>query len=189
MGHSFGGYSALLGVTFQPELFKVGVAGAPPADFAWSMRWLLHSGDQGARSDGSLANMLRVLSIDPDDAATAARLQAQSPLANAERVQRPLLLLAGGADRTVPIRAVIHYAAQLVALGKDIGLYVEPEGGHSPTEPLPREAYLFLTEAMLHRHLGGAAPLPPSAALRELLRHDVRVPGSGLRADDGRALF
>ena len=32
LGHSFGGYSALLGLTFQPELFKVGVAGAPPAD-------------------------------------------------------------------------------------------------------------------------------------------------------------
>lgn len=29
VGH-LGGYSTLLGLTFQPDLFKVGVAGSPP---------------------------------------------------------------------------------------------------------------------------------------------------------------
>jgi hypothetical protein len=36
VGASFGGYSALQGITFQPELFKVGVAAVPPAD---AMTW------------------------------------------------------------------------------------------------------------------------------------------------------
>jgi dipeptidyl aminopeptidase/acylaminoacyl peptidase len=54
VGHSFGGYSTLLGLTFQPELFKVGVAGAPPADLGWSMRWLVEAGDQGDLPDRSL---------------------------------------------------------------------------------------------------------------------------------------
>ena len=39
VGASFGGYSALLGVTFQPELFRVGVAAVPPADLGWVLRW------------------------------------------------------------------------------------------------------------------------------------------------------
>ena len=50
-----------MGTTFQPELFKVGVAGSPPADLAWSMRWLLDAGDQGARPDRSLLAQLRMI--------------------------------------------------------------------------------------------------------------------------------
>ena len=176
-GHSFGGYSALLGVTFQPGLFKVGVAGAPPADFGWSMRWLHESGNQGSRPDRSLAASMRLLGMDVDDPASYAHLRAQSPLANAEKLRRPLLLLAGGEDRTVPIREVISYAAVLRRLGKDVSLYVEANGGHSPSEPLPREAYVYLMEAMLHHHLGGARPDAPSPKLRDYLRPSLRLVG------------
>jgi dipeptidyl aminopeptidase/acylaminoacyl peptidase len=177
VGHSFGGYSALVGVTFQPELFKVGVAGAPPADLAWSMRWLLEAGDQGARPDRSLKAQLKLLSFDPDDPATYTRLHAQSPLVGAAKLHRPLLLLAGGEDRTVPVREVVHYAAQLRRLRKPVTLYIEPNGGHSPTDPLPREAYVYLMEAMLHAHLGGAAPDAPGVKLREYLQQSVRLAG------------
>ncbi|MEJ2791577.1 MULTISPECIES: prolyl oligopeptidase family serine peptidase [unclassified Pseudoxanthomonas] len=174
-GHSFGGYSTLLGVTFQPDLFKVGVAGAPPADMGWSMRWLYEYGNQGARADRSLATTMRLLGLDLDKPASYAHLRVQSPLANAGKLRRPVLLIAGGEDRTVPIREVIHYAAVLRRLGKDVSLYVEADGGHSPTEPLPREAYVYLMEAMLHRHLGGAKPEPPSPALHAYLKSALRI--------------
>ena len=88
-----------------------------------------------------------------------------------------MLLLAGGEDRTVPIREVVHYAAQLRRLGKPVTLYVEPAGGHSPTDPLPREAYVYLMEAMLHAHLGGAAPDAPGPKLREYLQRNLRLAG------------
>ena len=177
VGHSFGGYSTLLGVTFAPELFKVGVAGAPPADFGWSMRWLVDAGDQGALPDRSLIATLRALSLDPTDPATYARLHAQSPVANADKLRRPVLLLAGGADRVVAIREVINYAARLQLLGKQVSLYVEPGGGHSPVDPLPREAYVYLMEAMLHAHLGGAKPDAPGAELRAYLQKNMRLAG------------
>lgn len=70
------------------------------------MGWLVASGDQGDLPDRSLLQTLRALSVDPDDAASRAQLRAQSPQANAARMHRPLLLMAGGADRTVPIRSV-----------------------------------------------------------------------------------
>jgi len=181
VGHSFGGYSTLLGVTFAPELFKVGVAGAPPADFGWSMRWLVDAGDQGALPDRSLLATLRSLSIDPNDAATVARLHAQSPLGNAGQLRRPLLVLAGGADRVVAIREVVHYAATLRALGKPVSLFVEPGGGHSPSSPLALDAYAYLTEAMLHAHLGGAAPELPGTRLRAYLDGNLRLAGQELR--------
>ena len=161
VGHSFGGYSALLGLTFQPDLFKVGVAGAPPADLGWSMRWLVRSGSQGDLPDRSLRHTLRALSLDSTDSATHARLHAQSPQANAAKMRRPLLIIAGGADRTVAIREVANYSATLKALGRPLTLLVEPGGGHSPVDPIPREAYLFAMETMLQRHLGGPAPEQP----------------------------
>jgi len=177
VGHSFGGYSTLQGVTFQPELFKVGVAGSPPPDLAWGMRWLVASGDQGALPDRSLALTLRALEIDPSDPATYARLHSQSPVANAARMRRPLLVMAGGADRTVAARGVIDYVARLRRSGKPVSLYVEPNGGHSPVAPVPREAYAYLMVEMLHAHLGGAEPEAPGAGLRAYLRKNLRLAG------------
>jgi dienelactone hydrolase len=177
VGHSFGGYSVLQGLTFQPELFKVGVAGSPPPDLAWGMRWLVDAGEQGALPDRSLSLALRALEIDPADPVTYARLHAQSPRANLARMHRPLLLMAGGSDRTVAARGVIDYAARLQQQGKDVRLYIEPGGGHSPVAPLPREAYAYLMLAMLQAHLGGEAPDAPGIGLRAYLDANLRLSG------------
>lgn len=177
IGHSFGGYSTLLGLTFQPDLFKVGVAGSPPADLGWSMRWLLESGEQGDLPDRSLAQTLAALSLDARQPATFARLHAQSPLVNAAKMRRPLLIMAGGADRTVAIREVLDYAATLKAQGRPVSLLVEPNGGHSPVDPIPREAYLFGIETMLQKHLGGPPPEAPGQRLRAYLRENFRLAG------------
>ena len=182
IGHSFGGYSTLLGLTFQPELFKVGVAGAPPADLGWGMRWLMAVGEQGDLPDRSLKQTLRALSLDTTDPATYARLHAQSPQVNASMMRRPLLIMAGGADRTVAIREVVHYVATLKARRQPVSLLVEPNGDHSPVDPIPREAYLFGIETMLQAHLGGAAPEAPGQRLRAYLRENFRLAGPEFRA-------
>lgn len=177
VGHSFGGYSTLLGLTFQPDLFKVGVAGSPPPDLGWGMRWLLQAGEQGDLPDRSLQQTLRALSLDGSDPATFARLHAQSPQQNVARMQRPLLIMAGGADRTVALRSVTDYVARLQRLQRPVSLLVEPGGGHSPVDPIPREAYLFAMETMLQRHLGGPLPEPPGPRLRAYLRANLRRAG------------
>lgn len=177
VGHSFGGYSTLLGLTFQPGLFKVGVAGAPPADLGWSMRWLVDAGEQGDLPDRGLRQTLAALSLDATDPATHARLHAQSPQANAAKMRRPLLIIAGGADRTVAIRGVVNYTATLKSAKRPVSLLVEPNGGHSPVGSIPREAYLFGMEVMLQRHLGGAPPEPPGPRLRAYLRENLRLAG------------
>lgn len=177
VGHSFGGYSTLLGLTFQPDLFKVGVAGSPPADLGWSMRWLVDAGDQGDLPDRSLRHTLRALSLDSTDPATYTRLHAQSPLVNAAKMHRPLLIMAGGADRTVAIREVVNYSATLKAMGRPLSLLVEPGGAHSPTDLVPREAYLFGMETMLQKHLGGPPTEPPGQRLRAYLRANLRLAG------------
>ncbi|MCX7512554.1 S9 family peptidase [Frateuria hangzhouensis] len=184
VGASFGGYSTLLGVTFQPELFKVGVAMVPPPDFAWDMRWIARSGEALQLSRYiPFKDWLRLLSLDLDDPVAMGRLHAQSPLAHAARMNRPLLLFAGGEDHRVAIRGVLGYAARLTLLGKDVNLLVDAEAGHHGSiQPVAREAQYYLTALMLHRHLGGAAPTPPGPALRDYLRHSLRIAGSDLHA-------
>jgi acetyl esterase/lipase len=97
-------------------------------------------------------------------------------------MRRPLLVIAGGADRTVAIREVVNYSATLKALGRPLTLLVEPGGSHSPVDPIPREAYLFGMETMLQRHLGGPPPEPPGQRLRAYLRENLRVAGPEFKA-------
>lgn len=180
IGASFGGYSALQGVTFQPELFKVGVAAVPPADFGWVLRWYARSVDR--MSPGiPLSTSMRMLSLDPADAAIAERLRAQSPIANARLMDRPVLLLAGADDERIPIRSVLHYAAELKMLGNDVSLFVDAEGQHQLVDPLTREAYLYLIERLLHQRLGGIGPQPPDKALRAHLKRNLLIASSDFR--------
>lgn len=179
VGASYGGYATLLGLTFQPDLFKVGVAAVPPTDFAFVIREYLGSGVELAPGVPMAATM-RHLGVDPADVALMARLHAGSPVANVARMRGPLLMLAGGEDERVPIRGVTDYAARLKALGRDVSLFVDADAGHNIGDPRTREAYYYLEEAMLQRHLGGAAPEPPDAALRAHIKRNLRLVGASL---------
>jgi dienelactone hydrolase len=179
VGASYGGYATLLGLSFQPELFKVGVASVPPSDFSFILREYL-----GAKKEFTpgvpMADTMRHLGIDPADRALMAKLHAQSPVVNVARMRRPLLLLAGGEDDRVPIRGVTDYAARLKLLGRDVSLFVDADAGHNIGDPRTREAYYYLEETLLHRHLGGAAPEPASAELRAHLKRNLRLRGPSL---------
>lgn len=177
-GASFGGYSTLLGVTFQPELFKAGAALVPPPDFGWTLRWILRN-PEALQLDNvvPMRDWARMMGVDPSDAATMARLHAQSPLANATRMNRPLLIAAGGEDQRVGIAGVIEYAARLKLAGKDASLLIDADAGHSNREPVAREAWLFELEQIFHAHLGGAEPQPPDGEIRAYLRKGLRMAG------------
>lgn len=183
-GGSFGGYSTLLGITFQSELFKVGVAIVPPADLAWDLRWVARSNEALNLSHYiPFKAWLCMLSLDLDDAGTLMRLHAQSPLANAARMRRPLLLIAGGADHRVAIRGVIAYAAQLHLLGRNVSLLVDPEAGHHNEGPLAKEAMFYLTERLLQSRLHGLSAAPPDAILHAYLQQNLRLTAKDLRGD------
>jgi dipeptidyl aminopeptidase/acylaminoacyl peptidase len=180
-GASFGGYSTLLGVTFRPDLFRVGVAVVPPTNFAANLRWVARSSEALELANHvPFTTALRLLSLDLDDSVAMDRLQSQSPVANATRVQRPLLLIASGADQRVPISNVVEYAARLELLGKDVSLLVDADATHSNSEPVAREAYMYLLESMLARHLGGKPAAVPDPELRKYLDRHLRIRGRGL---------
>jgi dipeptidyl aminopeptidase/acylaminoacyl peptidase len=177
-GISFGGYASLMGVTFAPDLFKVAVAAMPPTDFGWVMRWQLVREQARGVAGLGLRYSLAAMAIDPNDPRTAARLAAQSPVANAARLERPVLLIAGGRDSNVPLRSVVDYAARLRALGRDVSLFVDPKSGHRIEEPATQEQYLYLMERMLGANLGMRWGPPPAGEVGLSLARNLRLAGT-----------
>ncbi|HSI48244.1 MAG TPA: prolyl oligopeptidase family serine peptidase [Ideonella sp.] len=176
VGASFGGYAALAGVTFSPDLFKVGVASVPPPDFSWALRSIARSAEADVVSGYMpFEHWLSLLQLDPRDAAAMARLSAQSPLAQAASLRRPVLLIAGGEDRRVDLSGVLDYAARLQAARKQVTLLVDPQAGHRNDDPLGREAALYLMERQLQQSLGGPQPAPPDATLQAYLARNTRL--------------
>ena len=184
-GISYGGYSSLLGVTFEPELFRVAVAAMPPTDFGWVMRWQLAREQALGFAGLGLRNSLAAMAIDPADPVVALRLAAQSPAANAKRLRRPVLLIAGGRDESVPLRSVVDYAARLRALGRDVSLFVDPKSGHRIEEPATQEQYLYLMERMLGANLGRPWGSPPAGEAGRSLARNLRLAGRAHPLDGG----
>ena len=143
VGASYGGYATLLALSFTPELFKVGTAAVPPADFGRVIRE--YSGSAEEMVPGvPIAVSMRDLGVDPADARLHERLRTQSPITWAASMRRPLLIFAGGEDDRVPIRGIIHYAALLHSLRKDVSLFVDADAGHGLADPRTREAWFYL---------------------------------------------
>lgn len=56
----------------------------------------------------------------------------------------------------------------LQGLGKPVSLLVDAHEGHNPRKPIVRQAYTYLIQQMLHKHLGGP---PVAIALPELAKY------------------
>lgn len=173
MGASFGGYATLQALSNGSNLYKVGIAIVPPADFGWTSRWAAKRGTLGETQGMTLDHSLRLLALNPDDMGVARRLYRQSPLARVAAMRTPLLLIASGRDERVPIRSVIDYAARLKLLGAPAQIIVARNQPHAPSDPMAGRAYLFLAEMMFQKHLGGPAPTPPPPDLREWMEKNL----------------
>jgi dipeptidyl aminopeptidase/acylaminoacyl peptidase len=148
MGTSYGGYAALVGVTFTPEKFAcavdlVGISNLmtlmntiPEYWKPWKSLWKVRMGDytteQGQRF-----------------------LEERSPLNRVDRIVRPLLIGQGAND----VRVKASEAEQIVAAMQQHGIpvtYVSySDEGHGFVRPENRRSFAAVVEAFLAAHLGG----------------------------------
>jgi dipeptidyl aminopeptidase/acylaminoacyl peptidase len=172
-GGSFGGYSTLLALTWNPDLFKFGLAMVPPPEFS---RTLADSAAADLPGDDVVPFALRVeeLGLPIKDDAAMQRIRATAPAAHPDRMNRPLVIMAGAQDRKVQLESVTSYVARLQALGKPVTLYVDPDEGHNARNPVVREAVAHLLERLLHQYLGAPPPAPPREEVAAYLAKTVQ---------------
>lgn len=173
VGHSFGGYSVLGALAFTPDLFKVGVAGAPPADLVETIRNFMRS----AKTDSSLMRYenFRQLTVDLDRAADVERLSLQSPDRHWRAVTKPLYIWAGGEDPKVNILNVREYALRHHRAGKPTTFMVDPNAGHSPIADIQIEAYFYMMEKALAGQFEGRQETDISQKLARYLKRSVVI--------------
>ena len=148
MGTSYGGYSALVGLTFTPEKFAcaVDLCGVsnqvtflntiPEYWMTWKSLWKVRMGDYTTEAG------LRFL-------------EERSPLNRADRIVRPLLIGQGAND----VRVKASESEQIVAAMQQHGIPVTyvyyPDEGHGLGRAENRRSFTAVAEAFLAAHLGG----------------------------------
>jgi dipeptidyl aminopeptidase/acylaminoacyl peptidase len=148
MGTSYGGYSALVGVTFTPEKFAcavdlVGISNLvtflntiPDYWQTWKSVWAVRVGDYKSEEGRKL-------------------LEERSTLNRADRIVRPLLIGQGANN----VRVKAAESEQIVAAMQRHGIPVTfihyPDERHGLGRPENRRSFAAVTEAFLARHLGG----------------------------------
>jgi dipeptidyl aminopeptidase/acylaminoacyl peptidase len=145
-GASYGGYAALVGAAFTPELFRCAVAVAAPVNL---VSFIESVPPVFARAGETLRRRVG----DPD--ADAAALMAVSPISRVADIRIPLLLAYGRNDPRVPISEGEQLRAALRAQGVPHQFIVFEDEGHGFGKPGNALAFQAAQERFLAEHLGG----------------------------------
>ncbi|MHB8342138.1 MAG: S9 family peptidase, partial [Mycobacteriales bacterium] len=123
-GGSYGGYAALVGVTFTPDVFAASVSYCGPSSLATLIRsfppyWKTF-----------LAGTFHRYVGDPDDPAAEADMLARSPITRVDQIRTPLLVAQGANDPRVTKVESDQIVEALRARGVDVEYIVKDDEGH-----------------------------------------------------------
>jgi dipeptidyl aminopeptidase/acylaminoacyl peptidase len=158
-GASYGGYATLMGLVRYPELYRCGVAWAAVTDL--SMMHDIYWSDMG---EDYRDNGMKWLVGDPEH--DAAQFQETSPLRQAARITRPLLLAHGGVDRRVPIEHAIRMRNALESAHAPVTWIEYKDEAHGWTKPETRIEFYQRMASFLAANIGPGAPVVAAAASR-----------------------
>lgn len=148
MGGSYGGYAALVGLTFTPEKFAcaidlVGISNLvtfintiPEYWKPWKSLWKTRMGDF-------------------DTPEGLQFLEERSPLNRADRIVRPLLIAQGANDVRVKASESDQITAAMQKHGIPVTYISYPDEGHGLGRAENRRSFTAVAEAFLAAHLGG----------------------------------
>jgi dipeptidyl aminopeptidase/acylaminoacyl peptidase len=160
MGGSYGGYSALAGVTFTPDVFKCSVDIVGPSNLFTLLQSI----------PPYWAPMISEFHQRMGDPKTdEALLRAASPLFSADKIKVPLLIGQGANDPRVKQAESEQIVAAIEKNGGGVTYVLYPDEGHGFARPENRIDFNARAEAFLGACLGGRVePLPEGG----------KVPGS-----------
>ena len=148
VGSGYGGYAALIGLVRNDKSDRLAcaVAGFAPTDLL-----RLESRHWSAQSADARRLTLRPLLGDPST--DTPMLQAQSPLAQADRIHAPLLLAYGTLDREVPLAHGTDLRDKLAALGRPPEWVAYDDAGNSLWHVDQQRDLMNRIDAFLARYL------------------------------------
>lgn len=146
MGASYGGYSTLIGLVRDPDLYRCGVAHAAVTDprYIWEFHW------SDASDEWKRYGMTRLVGDREKD---AERLKGASAVEQVEKINAPLLLSHGARDFRVPIEHAEKFLEAMRKAGKPVEWVRYPEEGHWFFYDQNRYDYYRRVEAFLAKHL------------------------------------
>jgi dipeptidyl aminopeptidase/acylaminoacyl peptidase len=145
-GGSYGGYAALVGAAFTPDVFRCAVDIVGPS----SLKTLIES------IPPYWAPMVAQFHIRVGNPETEeAFLWERSPLSRVDQIKIPLLIAQGANDPRVTQAESEQIVAALRQRGIDHEYLLYPDEGHGFAKPENRLAFYAAAERFLARHLGG----------------------------------
>jgi len=148
MGGSYGGYCALAGITFTPEVFACSVDICGPSN----LKTLLNSIPPYWKP---MRAMFNVRLADVDDPKDADLVKTASPLNSADRIIRPLLIGQGANDPRVKPAEAEQIVSAIEKKHGNVTYVLYPDEGHGFARPENRTDFNARAEAFLAGYLGG----------------------------------
>ena len=147
-GGSYGGYAALVGAAFTPELFCCAVDIVGPSNLKTLIETI------PAYWAPMISQFHRAVG---DPAKDADFLWSRSPLSRADNISIPLLIAQGANDPRVKQAESEQIVAALEKAGIDYEYMLFPDEGHGFAKPENRLRFYAAAEKCLAKHLGGRA--------------------------------
>ncbi|MEO1388806.1 MAG: alpha/beta fold hydrolase [Cyanobacteria bacterium J06634_6] len=169
MGFSYGGYATLAGLAFTPERYTAGASVVGPSSLITLMEnippyWI------------PLQDSMDLRVGDPTDPIDRERLEAQSPLYSADKIQAPLLVIQGANDPRVLQQESDQIVKALRDLDRSVEYLVAEDEGHGFRKEINALAMTAALERFFAEHLGGRYQTEMSPELEaqlEVLTVDV----------------
>jgi dipeptidyl aminopeptidase/acylaminoacyl peptidase len=148
-GGSYGGYAALVGLTFTPDRFACGVDIVGPSN----LNTLIASIPPYWKA--FYEDMTRRIGGDPHTDDGSKFLQSRSPLTYVEHISRPLLIAQGANDPRVKQAESDQIVAAMKKKQLPVTYVLYPDEGHGFARPQNRLAFYAVAEGFLSKCLGG----------------------------------
>ncbi|WP_419999963.1 S9 family peptidase [Streptomyces boninensis] len=148
-GGSYGGYSALVAVTFTPDVFAASVDVCGISNMANFMRTL------PPFAQGQIGNNWFTYVGDPAIPEEEADMLARSPITRVDQVRTPLMVVQGSNDVRVVQEESDLMVEAVRARGVEVEYVVKPDEGHRIQNPENLIDIHRVLERFLARHLGG----------------------------------
>ncbi|TBR40156.1 MULTISPECIES: alpha/beta hydrolase family protein [Dyella] len=145
-GWSFGGYSALMAVEREPDMFKCAASGGGVYDWA-----KIKKDEDRERGKGARSYNKTTLGDD------IAKLTDMSPVTHVDKIKVPLLIVHGEDDQTVPFSQAKILRSALDKAGKQYEWFTKAGEGHGFYDEKNQTEFLDKLAGFIEKNIGPGA--------------------------------